>query len=43
MDRREWQKLMKRVKAGDTIIFDSVSRMSGNAKDGFAAYEDLFQ
>ena len=42
MDRREWQKLMKRVKAGDTIIFDSVSRMSGNADDGFAAYEDLF-
>ena len=42
MDRREWQKLMKRVKAGDTIIFDSVSRMSGNAEDGFAAYEDLF-
>lgn len=42
MDRREWQKLMKRVKAGDKIIFDSVSRMSGNADDGFAAYEDLF-
>ena len=42
MNRREWQKLMKRVKAGDTIIFDSVSRMSGNAEDGFAAYEDLF-
>lgn len=42
MDRREWQKLMKRVKAGDTIIFDSVSRMSGNAEDGFAAYEELF-
>ena len=42
MDRRQWQLLMKRVKAGDTIIFDSVSRMSGNAEDGFAAYEDLF-
>lgn len=42
MDRREWQKLMKRVKTGDTIIFDSVSRMSGNAEDGFAAYEELF-
>ena len=33
---------MKRVKAGDTIIFDSVSRMSGNAEEGFAAYEELF-
>lgn len=42
MDRRQWQLLMKRVKAGDTIIFDSVSRMSGNAEEGFAAYEDLF-
>lgn len=42
MDRREWQKLMKRVRPGDTIIFDSVSRMSGNAEDGFAAYEELF-
>lgn len=42
MDRRQWQLLMKRVKAGDTIIFDSVSRMSGNAEEGFAAYEELF-
>lgn len=42
MDRRQWQLLMKRVRAGDTIIFDSVSRMSGNAEEGFAAYEELF-
>lgn len=42
MDRRQWQLLMKRVKAGDMIIFDSVSRMSGNAEEGFAAYEELF-
>lgn len=42
MDRRQWQLLMKRVKAGDTIIFDSVSRMSGNAEEGFAAYGELF-
>ena len=42
MDRRQWQLLMKRVKAGDTIIFDSVSRMSGNAEEGFPAYEELF-
>ena len=42
MDRRQWQLLMKRVKAGDTIIFDSVSRMSGDAEEGFAAYEELF-
>lgn len=42
MDRKEWPKLMKRVSAGDTIIFDSVSRMSGNAVDGFATYEELY-
>ena len=42
MDRKEWQKLMRIIKPGDTIIFDSVSRMSGNAKDGFAAYQELY-
>ena len=42
IDRKEWQKLVSKVKDGDTIIFDSVSRMSGNADDGFAAYEDLY-
>ena len=42
IDRKEWQKLVNKVKDGDTIIFDSVSRMSGNADDGFAAYEDLY-
>ena len=29
--RKEWQKLFRKVNVGDTIIFDSVSRMSGNA------------
>ena len=38
MDRKEWPKLMKQIRSGDTIIFDSVSRMSGNAEDGFATY-----
>lgn len=42
MDRKEWPKLMKQVRSGDTIIFDSVSRMSGNAEDGFATYEALY-
>ena len=27
--------------AGDTIIFDSVSRMSRDAEEGFTMYEDL--
>ncbi len=41
-DRKEWRKLMKIIKPGDRIIFDSVSRMSGNAEDGFAEYERLY-
>lgn len=42
MDRKEWNKLYNGVKPGDTIIFDSVSRMSRNADEGFEAYESLF-
>ena len=42
LNRPEWQRLFAKVKSGDTIIFDSVSRMSGNAEDGYAAYIDLF-
>lgn len=30
------------VKSGDTIIFDSVSRMSRNADEGFKLYKELF-
>ena len=41
-NRKEWNKLYKTVKAGDTIVFDSVSRMSRNAEEGFAAYEELY-
>lgn len=42
IDRREWRKLFAAVKAGDTVIFDSVSRMSRNADEGFEVYEELF-
>lgn len=41
-NRPEWNKLYKKVKAGDTIVFDSVSRMSREADEGFSLYEDLF-
>lgn len=41
MDRPEWQKLIKRVKQNDTIIFDSVSRMSRNADEGIKTYFEL--
>ncbi len=42
LNRKEWQKLFKKVKSGDIIVFDSVSRMSGNATEGFEAYEELY-
>lgn len=42
LDRKEWGKLFGKVREGDTIVFDSVSRMSRNAEDGFAVYEELF-
>jgi len=40
--RGELDKLLKNIKPGDTIYFDSVSRMSRDADEGFAMYEDLF-
>ena len=41
-NRPEWNKLYKKIKAGDTIVFDSVSRMSRNADEGFTLYEELY-
>ena len=41
-DRPVFNKLLKRVKEGDTIIFDSVSRMSRDAEEGFALYQELY-
>lgn len=40
--RHEFQKLLNKVQGGDTIIFDSVSRMSRNASEGFELYKKLF-
>ena len=37
-DRKEWKKLQRQLQSGDTVVFDSVSRMSRNAEEGFAAY-----
>lgn len=41
-NRPEWNKLYKKIKQGDTVIFDSVSRMSRNAEDGYKLYEELY-
>lgn len=40
--RKEFNNLLSIVDPGDTIIFDSVSRMSRNAEEGFKLYEELF-
>ena len=40
--RKELEKLLRIIQAGDTIIFDSVSRMSRNSDDGFKLYEQLY-
>lgn len=40
--RKEFNKLLGKVKKGNTIVFDSVSRMSRNADEGYTLYEELF-
>lgn len=42
LDRPNFKKLLKVIKAGDTVVFDSVSRMSRNAKEGYKLYKELF-
>ena len=41
-NRPRWEWLMKHIQPGDTIIFDSVSRMSRNATEGFSDYQALY-
>lgn len=41
MQRPEWDKLFSKVSNGDTIIFDSVSRMSRSADEGVTTYFQL--
>lgn len=40
--RKELEKLLSIASAGDTIVFDSVSRMSRNAAEGAELYEQLY-
>lgn len=42
IERKEWNKVFSSVREGDTIVFDSVSRMSRNADEGFSVYEELY-
>lgn len=41
-DRPKWDGLKKRLKAGDVLVFDSISRMSRNANEGFRTYMELY-
>ena len=43
LNRPEWNKLYKRLKSGDCVIFDSVSRMSRNEEEGLKLYMELFE
>lgn len=42
-ERKEFVKLEKKAQAGDTIVFDAVSRMARNADEGFDIYQKLFE
>ena len=42
-NRPNWERLMGQIKKEDTIVFDSVSRMSRNADEGFKDYKMLYE
>ena len=42
-NRPNWERLMGQIKKEDTIVFDSVSRMSRNAEEGFNDYKMLYE
>lgn len=42
LDRPGWNRLHKRLKTGDTVVFDSVCRLSRNAEDGTTLYQELY-
>lgn len=41
-ERKAFTKLLAKLKQGDTLVFDSVSRMSRNATEGIKLYMQLF-
>ena len=41
IDRPQFSRLLSIIKSGDTIVFDSVSRMSRTAMEGFELYMAL--
>ena len=42
INRPVFEALLKKVKPGDTIVFDEVSRMCRNEEEGFQTYKNLY-
>jgi len=42
-NRPNWEKFITQIKKGDTIIFDSVSRMARNSAEGYKDYKMLYE
>ena len=42
-NRPAWNKLLKQVKPGDTIVFEAASRMSRSAEEGYQLYKQLYE
>ncbi len=42
-NRPHWEKFITQVIKGDTIVFDSVSRMARNSEEGFRDYKTLYE
>ena len=42
-NRPHWEKFISQVVSGDTIVFDSVSRMARNSEEGFKDYKTLYE
>ena len=40
--KKEFEKLLKIVSTDDTLVFDSVSRMSRTAQEGYEMYQKLY-
>ena len=43
VERKEFKKLLSKLKAKDIVVFDSVSRMSRDSEQGFELYKELFE
>lgn len=43
MARPQWLNLRSKIRTGDTIVFDSVSRMSRTADEGVKEYQELYE